>query len=104
MPESATRGKEPGQWDYGVASIVKPSAAVPDPANEHMQCGQCGYFMTKGSICTKCGWIDKPAAAVPDDPRWELVAQLAHFVCMRLRDEANRATVREIIAKLRGGA
>lgn len=33
VPESATRGKEPGQWDYGVASIAKPSA-VPDDTRE----------------------------------------------------------------------
>lgn len=33
VPESATQGKEPGQWDYGVASIAKPSA-VPDDTRE----------------------------------------------------------------------
>lgn len=62
----------------GSAPVEQPAAAVPD------------HFPDAGKM-------------VPDDTR-ELVAQLGHFVCMMLKGEANRAEVRDIIAKMRGGA
>ncbi len=110
VPESATRGKEPGQWDYGVASIAKPAAAVPDDCG----LGQITAEMVQAGIAAvKDGrWITleqlrKELAPVPDDPRWQLVAQLADAVVTLCDGQGFGVTLSEVqaIAKqLRGGA
>lgn len=93
------------------APVEQPAAAVPENHDEGRMCMLCCGYVPSGSkfahgvgVCVpEPVPVTKPAAAEPDDTR-ELVAQLGHFVCMMLKGEANRAEVRGIMAKLRGGA
>ncbi len=111
VPESATQGKEPGQWDYGVASIAKPAAAVPDDCG----LGQITAEMVQAGIAAvKAGrWVSleqlrKELAPVHDDTR-ELVARLCDLLRAKhghtvMHPKLFDQTLESIAAELRGGA
>jgi hypothetical protein len=86
VPEAATRGTEPGQWEYGVVKLPEPKPAPDHSAN-----------------------AGKMVPSAPDD-RWELVAQLADAVVYvwsgagSYRRDAAIVLITNIASKLRGGA
>lgn len=89
------------------APVEQPAAAVPDdiglgPVTDEMV--QSGIAAVKDGRWITLEQLRKELAPVPDDPRWELVAQLAEFVAITLKGEVNRDEVQAIAKQLQGGA